>query len=121
MRRVILEGGRRLTQADLNRAGALPADVIAAAENIVDDVRARGDAAVRECCLRFDGACPDEFRVPDGVVSRALDLVDPEFVASLERARDQIRDFHERGYALVPDMSDASTLVFARDLKKDNE
>ena len=96
MRRVILEGGRRLTQADLNRAGALPADVIAAAENIVDDVRARGDAAVRECCLRFDGACPDEFRVPDGVVSRALDLVDPEFVASLERARDQIRDFHER-------------------------
>lgn len=34
---------------------------------------------------------------------------------------EELRDFHERGYALVPDMSDASTLVFARDLKKGNE
>ena len=96
MRTVTLEGGRRLTQADLNRTGALPAEVIASAEKIVDDVRARGDEAVRACCLRFDGACPDEFRVPDEALARALDAVPREFLASLTRARDQIRDFHER-------------------------
>ena len=96
MRRVELSGGRRLTQADLNRSGVLPADVISAAEKIVDDVRERGDAAVREYCLRFDGSCPEGFRVPDEVVAGALDIVDPEFLSALEQARDQIRDFHER-------------------------
>ena len=96
MRTVTLTGGRRLTQADLNRTGALPADVCAAAEKIVDDVRARGDEAVREYCLRFDRACPESFRVPDELVRGALDLVAPEFLASLARARDQILAFHER-------------------------
>ena len=95
MRTVTLTGGRRLTQADLNRTGALPADVCAAAEKIVDDVRARGDEAVREYCLRFDRACPESFRVPDELVRGALDLVSPEFLASLTRARDQILAFHE--------------------------
>lgn len=96
MRTVTLEGGARLTQADLNRSGVLPAEVMAAAERIVDDVRERGDAAVREYCLRFDGACPRDFRVPDELVRGALDLVPPEFLAALTQARDQIRDFHER-------------------------
>ncbi|WP_273448430.1 histidinol dehydrogenase, partial [Thermophilibacter provencensis] len=96
MRMVKLEGGRRLTQDDLNRTGALPADVVASAERIVEDVRARGDAAVRELCLRFDGACPEDFRVPDELVRSAPGLVPEEFLAALSRARDQIRDFHER-------------------------
>lgn len=96
MRKVVLEGGRRLTKADLNRSGALPAEVIASAEKIVDEVRARGDEAVREFCLRFDGACPESFRVPAELVAGALDLVDPSFLQSLTRARDQIRNFHER-------------------------
>ncbi len=96
MRRVVLEGGRRLTQADLNRSGALPADVVASAERIVDAVRERGDAAVREFCERFDGACPERFLVPADVVAAARGRVAPEFLAALERARDQILDFHER-------------------------
>jgi len=96
MRTVELSGGRALTPADLNRSGALPRDVMASAEAIVDDVRDHGDAAVRSYCLKFDGTCPDAFRVPDDVVRGALDMVDPGFLASLRRAHDQILDFHER-------------------------
>ena len=96
MRTVKLEGGRRLAQTDLNRSGVLPAEVMEAAEKIVDDVRERGDAAVRDLCLRFDGACPRSFRVPDELVAGALELVPPAFLSALSRARDQIRDFHER-------------------------
>lgn len=97
MRTVTLESGRRLTQADLNRTGgALPAEVVASAEKIVDEVRARGDQAVREFCLRFDGACPDSFRVPDELLAGAAELVDPAFLAALTRAANQIRSFHER-------------------------
>ena len=96
MRRVVLGAGRRLTQADLNRSGALPADVVSAAEKIVDEVRAGGDRALRALAERFDGACPEELRVPGEVVRGALTSVPPEFLSALERARDQIRDFHER-------------------------
>ena len=96
MRRVVLGAGRRLTQADLNRSGALPADVVSAAEKIVDEVRAGGDRVLRALAERFDGACPEELRVPGEVVRGALASVPPEFLSALERARDQIRDFHER-------------------------
>lgn len=96
MREVILSGGRALTQADLNRSGALPADIMASAEAIVDDVRSRGDEAVREYCNKFDGACPASFRVPQELIDAAPGMVDPEFLRSLTRARDQIRDFHQK-------------------------
>ena len=96
MREIILSGDRRLEPADLQRAGALPREIEQGAQAIVDDVRARGDEAIREYCLRFDGACPDSFLVPQEVVRGALDMVDQEFLASLERAARQIRDFHER-------------------------
>ncbi|MBQ9005524.1 MAG: histidinol dehydrogenase, partial [Atopobiaceae bacterium] len=96
MRTIRLTGDERLTRADLDRSGALPRSIMDAAEAIVDDVRARGDEAVREYCLRFDGSCPDSFRVPDEVVQGALDMVDPEFLQALKLAANQIRDFHER-------------------------
>lgn len=96
MRTIKLSGDERLTQADLERAGALPKQVMESAQAIVDDVRARGDEAVREYCLRFDGTCPKDFRVPDEVVQGALDMVDPEFLEALKLAERQIREFHER-------------------------
>lgn len=96
MRTIELNDGRRLTTADLHRSGALPRAVTDAATAIVEDVRERGDAAVREYCMRFDGACPHAFRVPDEVVRGALDMVDPAFLEALRLAHAQIRDFHER-------------------------
>ena len=96
MRTIRLTGDERLSRADLDRSGALPRSIMDAAEAIVDDVRARGNEAVREYCLRFDGSCPDSFRVPDEVVQGALDMVDLEFLQALKLAANQIRDFHER-------------------------
>ena len=96
MRTITLCAGQRLSDGDLHRAGALPREVMDAAAAIVDDVRARGDEAVREYCMRFDGACPASFRVPDEVVAGALDMVDPAFLESLRLAHAQIRDFHAR-------------------------
>ena len=96
MRRITLAAGQALTQADLNRSGALPREVMESAAAIVDDVRERGDAAVREYCQRFDGACPSDFRVPQELVDAAPDMVDAEFLSSLRRAYRQIREFHER-------------------------
>ena len=96
MIRVDLTGGRELTDADIKRSGALPREVMDAAEAIVDDVRENGDAAVRAYCEKFDGSCPTSFRVPDELLDSATSMVDPEFLSSLELAHRQIREFHER-------------------------
>ncbi len=96
MRTIELRDGRRLSTRDLRRSGALPVEVTQAAVGIVEDVRTRGDEAVREYCMRFDGACPASFRVPDELVRGARELVDPVFLEALDRAHRQIRDFHER-------------------------
>ncbi len=99
MIRVDLTGGRELTDADIQRSGALPREVMDSAEAIVDDVRANGDAAVRAYCEKFDGSCPAAFRVPQELIDGSLEMVDAEFLSSLKLAHKQIREFHEREVA----------------------
>ena len=96
MRTIRLSSHEQLTSEALHRAGSLPREVNEAAAAIVEDVRIRGDEAVRMYCMRFDGACPRDFRVPGELVHGALDLVDPTFVDALRHAHAQIREFHER-------------------------
>ena len=96
MKRVTLAPGERLDAAMLTREGVLPAKIVAGAQAIIDDVRARGDGAVREYCHRFDGVDLESFRLPQEQLDAALDNVDATFLAALERAARQIRDFHER-------------------------
>lgn len=96
MRQVTLQAGQQLTKAQLHRSGALPASVVEAAEKIVAQVREDGDAAVRRFCLKFDGACPKQFRVPQSVIQESLDLVDPAFLEALHKAHRQLTGFHQR-------------------------
>ncbi|MBL8333095.1 MAG: histidinol dehydrogenase [Rubrivivax sp.] len=68
-------------------------------EQIIADVRARGDAAVLELTARFDGLQatgmaqleigPDELRA-------ALDRITPAQRAALEQAADRVRRYHQR-------------------------
>ena len=96
MRTIVLKGDDRLQESMLSRKGALPADVVAAAAKIVEDVRARGDEAVREYESRFDHVDLDDFRVPAEIIDASLEAVGDEFLASIEKAAAQIRDFHQR-------------------------
>lgn len=66
-----------------------------AVRGILDDVRRRGDEAVRDCAERFDGRRPDHLRVPEAEARAALDGLDPDLRAALEFARDQILSYHE--------------------------
>jgi len=87
-----------LTRIDLrgrrgvDPVGMLPRaqlDVAAAVEQvrpIVEAVRDRGEQAVREATLRFDGVEPADLRVPAQVLAQALDALDPDVRAALEEA-----------------------------------
>ena len=59
-------------------------------------VRDRGDAALRELTTRFDGVDLDDVVVPDAVLDAAVDQLDPELRATLERSIERVRWFHER-------------------------
>jgi histidinol dehydrogenase len=65
---------------------------------IVEDVRARGDEAVREYTERFDGATmePSRFRVTEEAMDRALKALPAELVEAMRVSIDNITRFHER-------------------------
>jgi histidinol dehydrogenase len=69
---------------------------IASVSAIVDDVRLRGDAAVREHTLSLDGVAVAELRVGEGDIVGARRLVRPELIDALEFAADRLRVTSER-------------------------
>ena len=86
--------GAALT-ADLPRpdpGGEGPVDAVRA---IVDAVRERGDAAVREFTERFDGVRSESFRVGADELAAALADAPAALVAALTEARDSVLAFHE--------------------------
>jgi histidinol dehydrogenase len=91
-------------------AGALPRaalDVDHAVDLVrplIEDVRARGAAAVREYTLRFDGVDLERTRVPAEVISHALETIDPRVRDALEEAARRARVVHE---AQLPERKDS--------------
>ena len=65
-------------------------------DDILDNVRQNGDAALLEYTKRFDRAELDCLRVSEAEIEAAFSAADPYFVETLELARQQIEDFHRR-------------------------
>lgn len=64
---------------------------------IVDEVRARGDAALRRFTQAFDHADLDELQVRTEHVDAAVDRVGDRVMRALQTAAERIRAFHEHG------------------------
>ncbi len=76
------------------RASSVNDEVTASVTEIVRNVRDRGDEAVREYTVRFDGQAPDCFEVDREEINDALTEVDPAYVDALLNAVANITDFH---------------------------
>jgi histidinol dehydrogenase len=75
------------------------AELREAVARILADVAARGDAALVEYTRRFDNLDVNDaagLRVDAGALATAADAVPPALLASLRRAAENIRSFHER-------------------------
>ena len=96
MRRIIVERGARLTEALLQRSGGIDAAVEDTARAIIDDVRERGDAALRDYSARFDGAELGELRVTPAEIAAAYEQVSDDLLEALRNCAARIREFHER-------------------------
>lgn len=79
-------------------------DVASIVENIIADVRARGNEALKEYTEKFDGAKLSSLAVSEDEIKEALELVEPEFIEILRKAAGNIRKFHEcqmrQGFAI---------------------
>ncbi len=80
------------------------ARVRATVEQVLADIGARGDAAVRELSARFDGYAPPSFRLSEGEIEAAMHRVSPRDMADIRFAQDQIRRFAEVQKASLRDV-----------------
>ena len=82
-------------QKFLNRDIQAEADVSAAVDAVLAEVRAKGDAALRAYTERFDGVALDDLRVSEAELDAAWNALDAEFIETLRMAAENIRAFHE--------------------------
>ncbi|MCA1962021.1 MAG: histidinol dehydrogenase [Desulfomonile sp.] len=83
----------------LHRRGSLDlSGLVAQVAPLVEDVRVRGDTAVRELTRRFDHADiePGSFRVPLENLDRAVAEIPVDLREAMETSITNIRKFHER-------------------------
>jgi sulfopropanediol 3-dehydrogenase len=72
---------------------AADAKVRATVEKILDDVRQRGDAAVRELSERFDNWSPPSFRLSSAEIEGCIVSLPQQTIDDIEFAQTQVRNF----------------------------
>ena len=75
-----------------------------AVEDIIADVRARGDAAVRDLSVKFDDWSPDSFRLHQDEIDALIASLPPRTVDDIKFAQAQIRNFAEAQRAALRDI-----------------
>jgi histidinol dehydrogenase len=85
---------QRARAAALRASAAPPAELASAVARIIEDVRSRGDAAVRELTRRFDGPDLAEPFLPAGEWDSLAARCDAAVRAALEKAAERVRAFH---------------------------
>lgn len=80
------------------------ANVRATVEGILADIKARGDAAVRELSIRFDKWDRQNFRLSEGEIQACLDQLSPRDLDDIRFAQTQVRNFAEHQKAALRDI-----------------
>ena len=88
--RIIDLRGKKLTRAEMleamPRAEMGTNEATELVQPILDDVKARGAAALRDFAEKFDHIRPEHLRVPVEAMKAAVDELDPEVRAAIEES-----------------------------------
>jgi sulfopropanediol 3-dehydrogenase len=95
----VLKAGISETAADASDAG-----VRATVEEIIADVRVRGDAAVRAWSKNFDGWSPDDFRLSRAAIDAAHAELPTQVIDDIRFAQAQVRNFAQAQRAAITDL-----------------
>lgn len=98
IQKVIADGRaeERLLSSLRSRSEETDRKVTETVRAIIDAVRARGDAALKEFAERFDGGSPAALEVSREEINDALTSADPRLVQALLNAQEKIVTFHQR-------------------------
>ena len=80
------------------------ANVRQTVEGILDDIRTRGDAAVREYSQKFDQWAPDDFRLSRSDIDACYKRVSDREIEDIKFAQSQIRGFAELQKSALQDV-----------------
>ena len=97
-----------------DRGRAADPGVEQAVSTIINDVRTRDDAALRELALRYDGAQLEALEVPRVECERALHGLQPAVRAALEEAARNIASFHRAQLPAPLEIEAAPGVVLGR-------
>ena len=89
---------------DANAVEAADAKVRAIVEGILDDVKARGDAAIRDLSKKFDNWEPKNFRLSPQEVERAIAQVAKRDLDDIRFAQAQVRNFAQKQRDTMQDL-----------------
>ncbi len=90
----VTEDYAEIVQAKLARTTESFAEVDRVVQGIMEDVKKRGDEALRYYTAKFDGVDLDSMEVSAAEIQEALDALDPELKAIMLEARENIAAYH---------------------------
>ena len=79
----------------LNRADSDLAQAESIVRGILQDTQQNGDAALMTYTKKFDCSLPRPLKVAADTLKEALQACDPELMATIKEAADNIRSFHQ--------------------------
>ena len=80
------------------------AKVRATVEDILEAITKRGDDAVKELALKFDGYAPDDFRLSEAEIVGAMAQVADDDIDDIKFAQAQVRNFAEKQKECLQDL-----------------
>lgn len=82
-------------QRILKRSGADIADVMNQVRPVIEDVKTRGDDALRDYARRFDKAALTNLKVTEEEFNTARKILNPEVKNAIDHAARNVRSFHQ--------------------------
>ncbi len=79
----------------LNRVEDKNKHIETTVNSIIEDVKKRGDDALRDYTKKFDGVSLSQFKVTEEEIEAATKQIDPKFLEILEEAKENITNFHK--------------------------
>lgn len=78
-------------------------NVASIVRNVIDDIRANGDAAVRKYSEKFDSWSPPSFKLSDEQIQAAIAAVPEQTIQDIKEAQANVRRFAEAQRASLKD------------------
>ncbi len=82
---------------------AIDAKVRQTVETVLADIEARGDAAVRDLSIKFDGLDRESYRLTQAEIDSCIASLSPQDIHDIEFAQTQVRNFAQIQRATITD------------------